>query len=163
MKVYVVGKVEESDKEVGTGVIVKLLTPVLDENPELVEDIRDMLAKNESVRIWGDDTSSLTPFIEITEQFEDAVCILQGLKHFKKITDVIQLKIDEGDIIIDVDSPEKTVAEKYYDDIFFLRDQAEHLRTKHYEDGTSLEVLEYFGKTHADIKITKVRFDVWKN
>jgi len=162
MQVYVLGKVEESDALDGTGVIVKFLTPVLDESPWLKEDVKDMLEKNESLRIFGDEASDLTPFIEIEGVTDDGVFIYQGLKYFKKITDVIQLKINEGDIVIDVDLPEKTVDEKYYNDIFFLREQSDGLRTKRYDDGTSLEVLDYFGKTHAEIKLTKVRFSVWE-
>jgi len=119
-------------------------------------DVVDMLQKNERVRVYTDN-KELSPFIEIVDSKGDEIQIITGNHYVENIVEIVQNEIDEGDIVIDIDNPEITVDSKYLEDIFFLREQLEY-RTKEYEDGMRLEVVEYLGKTHANIKITKVRF-----
>lgn len=68
--------------------------------------------------------------------------------------DDILLEEGEGDIIIDLDVPSRTVADKYIEDIKILRDSDK--KVKSYDDGVSVEVVEFF--EGSPIQLTKVRF-----
>jgi hypothetical protein len=156
--ILLIGKVEASDSVKDGGELIKYRTPkVLHEINDalLIQDVLKMLKNKQTLKTYGD--GELNPFNEIVDSEGEEIHIIQGLHYFEKIVDVVQLKIDEGDIIIDIDSPEKPVDSIYFDDIFFLREK-ERLGIVTYDDKPSVEVLEYFGKTHANIKITKVRF-----
>jgi hypothetical protein len=73
-----------------------------------------------------------------------------------KEKEVVQLEEGEGDIIIDLDVPIRTVADKYIDDIKRLREYQSDEKVKRYDDGVSVEVVEYIqGKV---LSVTKVRF-----
>ena len=71
-----------------------------------------------------------------------------------KEKEVVQLEEGEGDIIIDLDVPSRTVGDEYIEDIKRLRDSDE--KVKSYENGVSVEVVEYIqGKV---LSVTKVKF-----
>jgi len=69
----------------------------------------------------------------------------------------IRLEDGEGDIIIDVDVPSRTVADKYIEDIKRMR-ELKNTKPKiiTYDDDVSVELVEYIkGET---LCVTKVRF-----
>lgn len=71
-----------------------------------------------------------------------------------KEKEVVQLEEGEGDIIIDLDVPSRTVGDEYIEDIKRLRDSDE--KVKSYDNGVSVEVVEYIqGQV---LSVTKVRF-----
>lgn len=71
-----------------------------------------------------------------------------------KEKEVVQLEEGEGDIIIDLDVPSRTVGDEYIEDIKRLRDSDE--KVKSYENGVSVEVVEYIqGQV---LSVTKVKF-----
>ena len=160
MKILIVGFVALATLEVAEGgILTRYRHPKeldKEKDSDLFFAVEDMLTKEESLRVYTDKEGE-APFIEIVDSQGDEIQIITGKEYVENIVDMVQNKIDEGDIIIDVFSPETPIPEEYYEDIFSLREQPEH-RTKEYEDGSRLEVLEYFGKTHANIKLTKVRF-----
>jgi len=73
-----------------------------------------------------------------------------------KRKEVVQLEEGEGDIIIDLDIPSRTVGDKYIDDIKRLRKYDTDEKVKTYDNGVSVEVVEYIqGKV---LSVTKVKF-----
>lgn len=71
-----------------------------------------------------------------------------------KEKEVVQLEEGEGDIIIDLDVPSRTVGDEYIEDIKRLRDSDE--KVKSYDNGVSVEVVEYIqGQV---LSVTKVKF-----
>jgi len=77
----------------------------------------------------------------------------------KQDKEIVQLEEGEGDIIIDLDVPSRTVGDEYIEDIKRLRVSDEKVKT--YDNGVSVEVVEYFsGKV---LSVTKVRFKGLEN
>jgi hypothetical protein len=73
-----------------------------------------------------------------------------------KEKEVVQLEEGEGDIIIDLDVPSRTVGDEYIEDIKRLREYEADEKVKTYDNGVSVEVVEYIqGQV---LSVTKVRF-----
>lgn len=67
-------------------------------------------------------------------------------------------KVDEGDMIINVDNTKLTVPSKYISDIKELRESQD--ATKAYDDGVFVEVLVYNKLTHLNSPKTKATLTI---